>query len=214
MCYGNGKQESGTEHECEENKSHVKQQALSYWGNLLRNEASNLKSLKYFRPEFYSLSKPHYIWTSSVRNPYECSKSIVLARMISGRFRTFALMSHWSSSQNGECKAASCSGILSNLEHILVSCPTFTDTRNKLYEMMLRETEQFPRLHETIQQILASNDETVVTQFILEPLAFSEVRLDFYSFGDTFARKLAYITRTFAFSIHREYMKLLKLFKN
>ena len=82
-----------------------------------------------------------------------------------------------------------------------------------MYEMMQSESAQFPRLHHTVQQALASNDETIVTQFILEPLAFPEVRLDFYSLGDDFARKLAFMTRTFAFSIYREYMKLLKLLK-
>ena len=70
----------------------------------------------------------------------------------------------------------------------------------------------FPTLHSTIRDVLASNETTKV-QFILEPLAFPQLANCFQLHGQRFIEQLSYITRTFAFYIHREYQKILKLAK-
>ena len=101
-------------------KSQVKRKIIGYWEALLRVEASPLGSLKYFKPELYSLTKAHYIWTSAASNPFECSKSTVLAKMVSGRFRTEMLSRHWSANKAGYCRAPSCQKMPGTLEHLLV----------------------------------------------------------------------------------------------
>ena len=79
--------------------------------------------------------------------------------------------------------------------------------------MWLEKSVMFPNLHATIRAILVSPAPTIA-QFILEPLAFQLILSDFLTLGDKYAQQLAYMTRTFAFYIHREHQKLLKIYNN
>ena len=66
----------------------------------------------------------------------------------------------------------------------------------------------FPGLHQLIRDILVS-DPTDVVQFVLEPLAYPSILADFQTHGEHFRHLLSYLTRTFAFSLHRQYQKLI-----
>ena len=69
-------------------KSEAKQSIVDYWHEPFTAETKKLKSLKYFMPELYSLTKPHYMWSMAASNPFEWSKSSVLAKLVSGRYRS------------------------------------------------------------------------------------------------------------------------------
>ena len=194
-------------------KSQVKRKIIGYWEALLRVEASPLGSLKYFKPELYSLTKAHYIWTSAASNPFECSKSTVLAKMVSGRFRTEMLSRHWSANKAGYCRAPSCQKMPGTLEHLLVVCPDLDPVRERLFTMWLERTVMFPALHSTIRDVLGS-DENIKVQFILEPLAFPLLSNCLKFYGQRFIDQLSYSTRTFVFYIDREYRKITNLSKN
>ena len=71
----------------------------------------------------------------------------------------------------------------------------------------------FPALHSTIKEVLKS-DESSKVQFIIEPLALPQLAAMSKLYGSKFIEQLSYITRTFAFHIHKEYQKILKLLKN
>ena len=133
--------------------------------------------------------------------------------MASGRYRSDMLCRHWSKNRSGFCIADSCTETPGTLEHLLVSCPAHSPTRERLYQMWLERSVMFPNLHATIRAILVSPPPTI-TQFILEPLAFQIILSDFLAIGDQFAQQLAYMTRTFAFYIHREHQKLLKAYNS
>ena len=47
-------------------KAMVKSRVTEYWESYLRAEASGLLSLKYFKPEYMSLVKPHPLWLTCV----------------------------------------------------------------------------------------------------------------------------------------------------
>ena len=79
--------------------------------------------------------------------------------------------------------------------------------------MWLERSVMFPTLHSTIRDVLVSDEATKV-QFILEPLAFPQLANCYYLHGQRFIEQLSYLTRTFAFYIHREYQKILKLAQN
>ena len=76
--------------------------------------------------------------------------------------------------------------------------------------MWLEKSVMFPNLHATIRAVLASTPSTIV-QFVLEPLDLPLILADFLSLGENYAQQLSYLTRTFAFYMHRKYQKLLKL---
>ena len=52
-------------------KTLVKTKVAQYWHEVFTGEVSRLRSLKYFKPELYSLSKPHYMWSLTASNPFE-----------------------------------------------------------------------------------------------------------------------------------------------
>ena len=69
-------------------KKLVKLKVTDYWRNVLVSECLHLESLAYFDPLKCSLQTPHPIWTSAASSSYECNKAVVVARMVSGRYRT------------------------------------------------------------------------------------------------------------------------------
>ena len=69
-------------------KTTVRKKVIRYWEIKLCADAHGLESLKYFKPSFYSLAKPHPVFTSVGSSPYEVEKSKFQARMLSGRYRT------------------------------------------------------------------------------------------------------------------------------
>ena len=197
----------------EQFKKETKIKISQYWYNHFVAETRKLKSLKYFKPELYSLTKPHYMWSTAASNPFECSKSTILARMASGRYRTDMLCRHWSSNRSGHCRSPSCCQTPGTLEHILVTCPALQSTRESLYQMWLEKSVMFPSLHATIRAVLVSSPPTIV-QFVLEPLGLPLVLADFLSHGEQYAQQLSYLNRTFAFYMHRKYQKLLKSYND
>ena len=171
-------------------KAMVKKKIVEYWEALLRVEASPLRSLHYFKPELYSLTRAHYMWTTAASNPFECSKSTILARMASGRYRTEILCRHWSTNRAGHCRAPSCHQTPGTLEHLLVACPALGTVRERLYQMRLEKTVMFPALHSTIKEVLKS-DESSKVQFIIEPLALPQLAAMSTLYGSTFIEQLS-----------------------
>ena len=156
---------------------------VDHWKQLMVRESMNMKSLKSFRPELYSLVKPHLLWTSSASNPYECQKASIVAKMISGRYRTEMLCRHWNSSnRSGYCKSPLCNEIPGTLEHVIAKCPALSSVRERLFRKLLHDTVMFPTLHSNIRDILIS-DEATLTQFVLEPLSFPQIMADSQSSG-------------------------------
>ena len=191
-------------------KNQVKSAITEYWHQVLTSECRELKSLKYFRPELYSVLKPHYMWTLAAGMPYETTKSSVLSKMLSGRYRSENFCRHFNpSNREGYCSLPSCSNVPGTLEHILITCPSLSCTRERMYSMFLERTVMFPSLHHCIRNISNANEE-IQTQFFLEPLAFQVVKDEAFRTGQQYIRTLSYITRTFVFRIHREYLKHIK----
>ena len=84
-------------------KNLVKKKVINYWEVKLREEGSNLSSLKYFNPFFMSLSKVHPLWLTAGHSPFKVSMALIQAKMLSGRYRCGYLTRHWSNS-DGTCK--------------------------------------------------------------------------------------------------------------
>ena len=155
-------------------KRKVKSAVIKYWEDNLRHEAESLDSLHLFVPTNCNLQHPHPLWTTAGSNSFECHKSIVLARMISGRFRTEYLSRHWTNNKQGHCQLETCSQTVGNLEHLLISCPGLELVRSRMREMMLCRTRKLIPLNVFIARILESPP-AIQLQFLLEPLAFNAI---------------------------------------
>ena len=179
-----------------------------YWQEVLASESLFLSSLRYFDPTKASLQNAHPMWTSSIGNSFECSKSTILARMISGRYRTEMMCRFWSTNRDGYCLSATCHQVEGDLEHLLIVCPALEHVRNRLHSLWLLKTVNFLPLHHLILRVLGS-EPTVQAKFILDSTANPEVITLIQDFGQEVQNMVMYLTRTWAFSMHRHKMIML-----
>ena len=189
-------------------RRNLKKTITNYWEDLLRHEASCLDSLQYFVPSLHSLSEPHPVWTTAGSNIYECHKSVLLARMMSGRFRTEYLSRHWSSNKQGYCLLATCREAVGDLEHLLITCPGLEEVRMKMRYMMLTKTQKLVPLNTLVLNILLSPPKTQL-QFFMEPLAFTEILELHRVYGQAVLSLVFYCVRTYVYYVYRHKQLLL-----
>ena len=113
-------------------KKLFKRKVSDFWEKSLHDQCEDKLSLTFFKPEFYSLTKPHPILTSCGSNPFETNKSVVQCRLLSGRFRSDWLARHWSKeNKDGHC--ALCGADRGDILHMLNSCSSLSDKRTELF---------------------------------------------------------------------------------
>ena len=97
-------------------KSLVKKKNVDYWQKKYRTEALK-PSLQYFKPQFMSLLRPHPLWTTCQSNSFEVNKSIAVARLLSGQYRSDWHCRHWSrTNKEGFCLLCPDKNIPGNIE--------------------------------------------------------------------------------------------------
>ena len=194
-------------------KKMVKTKVIEYWELQLRCEASKLDSLKYLNTTFLSLQFPHPLWTTCAANPFEVSKAVIQARMLSGRYRSDHLARHWTSNKMGYCQLPQCIGknTPGTLEHILVSCPSLSECRQKMSALWTTLCQVNPTCAFILSQVVTTNSEGLLTQFLLDcstlPCVVEAVNLS----GTDLLFPLFHLTRTWCFTIHRTRMNMLGL---
>ena len=192
----------------------VKSKVINHWELKLREAAADLSSIPYFKPEFMSLTKPHPLWTSCGSNPFESHKAVTSCRMISGRYLTDKLQSHWTQNRSGYCLLPNCvPGSVGSLEHLLLHCTALSSTRAKLLKLCTNVAQESTHLFTIISNILQSDNELLMMQFILDSSVLPEVIRTTQQFGTCVRDRLMYIGRSWCYSIHRERMRQLGLFK-
>ena len=172
----------------------------------MRSKASLLPSLRYFHPEFMSLVKPHQLWLTSGSNPYEVGKAAIQAQFLSSRYRSEQVCRHWSSKEKGLCLSATCNNQVETSEHILLVCPAYTATRERLKALWLGTSD--PNIHTLVSAAL-DKPTPFFMQFLLDCSVTPDVISAAQLHGQMVYDALFYLTRTWCFSIHRERLKLL-----
>ena len=182
---------------------------MDSWELKYRAQVSLLPSLKYFNASYMSLSSPHPSFVAA-SSPFEVRKAVVVARMISGRYRTDCLARHWSQSNpGGLCLLPGCTGDSSgNLEHILLYCPALQETRSNLtklwYEFMVQRSHLFPLVLD-----LTSKEESFM-QLLMDPSSIPAVRAANSMSSDVLSCCF-YLSRTWVSSHHLRRTKLQKI---
>ena len=192
-------------------KKLCKEKVHDYWHAKLSTEALSLPSLKYLRPEYLSLSKPHPIFTSLDGNPYQAKAAKVQALFLSGRYYTERLCRFWSENKGGFCLLESCKNlnIDETLEHIVLQCSGLSETRRRLLIFTLDYVAAHPYISKIVWTYLYSVSPTIVMQFILDCSVLPMVISAYQEHGPTVHAHLFKITRTWCRSLHRDRLRAL-----
>ena len=196
-------------------KNKVKKAVFDFWEQKLRKDTSSLSSLKYFKSQFHSLSKPHLIWSSVGTNPYEVNKAVIQARMLSGRYRCEQLRRHWSNNP-GYCELEPCftQSVGGSLEHMLLDCrhcPALGECRQSFISLCQQKLEHNSYLKNIFVKYLDNNSIENQAQFILDPSVLPDVIRLIQDKNNDAVNLIFYLTRTYCHSVHKTKMKLLGL---
>ena len=187
----------------------AKCRVLEWWQTKYRGVAQHMDSLEYFNPDFMSLSTPHPLWTTA-GSPFEVSKAVVSARMLSGRYRTDKLMSNWNNSnQAGLCRLPGCEGEVGTLLHILLQCPSLSEARANVISHWSAFLVPRPWLLPIVAHHTMNGDKLNM-QFLLDPSVLPLVISSVKENPDVL-QSCFYLSRTWNFSIHLARQKMRKL---
>ena len=188
----------------------IKNNIAQFWQEKLRamihrGEPNELTSLKYFKPEYMSVLRPHPILTTAAHS-YDVNKMVVQLRMLSGRYRVGSLLRHFSPEQSGICEL--CGVELEDISHLLVPrCSALQDRRILLIEYAFGILEQYPVCHAIFENILTCNEEEQV-QFFLDCSVIPSI-IRAAENNKCVLPLLLKVCRTWCYSLHRTRLKLL-----
>ena len=194
----------------------VKSAVMDYWLKKLRAEASFLKekSLKYFDPNFMSLSTTHPLFTTCGTAPYEVSKAVIQARWLSGRARVESLTRHWdNTNKEGICPLCKLvKPTVGTIEHFLLSggCPALVEARLEMLSFFQSYMVPRPYLF-PVFQTLWGHDDSVTTQLLLDCSVIPEVIKLCQESENPVMKDIFYLTRTYVFKIYVTRRRLLQL---
>ena len=162
-----------------------------------------LPSLGYLKAEYCSLTSPHPLAWTAGSNHHEVHKAVVQAKMLSGGYQTAALTSHWSN-RSSNCQAPCCFQVDETLEHILVICPYYTETRQKLVRLWLSSDDHNVKL--LAFSVLAGPPVDHVG-FLLDASNHPLIIDMTGNYVPGLLYVIFHLTRTCCYSIHRERLK-------
>ena len=184
-------------------KSLVKKMVVRYWNDILIKEAQELHSLSYFNPRVHSLTLPHPLWVAAGSSHYKVNQATILARMVSGRYRTEKLCRFWSDNPGGYCLASTCNKVSGDLEHLLLHCPALSLAKSNLLDMWQYMAAQYPELQSLVRQVLQGPD-ILKMIFILDPTSISAVDHLVQQYGMQVLDLIFNMTMSFAYGLHRK----------
>ena len=189
-----------------EGKQLFRSRVTDFWQTKLRNDTSVLPSLRYFKPQYMTLSRPHPLFQTCGNNSYEICKAISQACMLSGRYPTDRLVRHFHPGSDGNCSLCS-DNVPGTIEHLLMQCSSLNETRQQL--LVNLEKNNFSDLSKSLilKAINPVNIEEAV-QFLLDcsnnPNVISAIQMC----GPVITEELFRFTRSWCYSIHRRKLKL------
>ena len=161
----------------EEFKKLIRTKITDFWQTKLREHSATLenKSLKYFKPKYMSLSKPHPMYEHAVTS-YQVNKCVTVARLLSGRFRTRSLLRHFYPDKvSGLCEL--CFEEYEDIPHIILpKCTILKDKVATLYTFAqdtLANCKAAAHIFENI--VISGRDDNLKVQFLLDPSVIPQV---------------------------------------
>ena len=193
-------------------KSHIKTAIISYWRDSLIAEAAGLTSLCYLRLSFLPLGQgAHPLWWTCSSSPSAVRSATVMAKMLSGRYRSCWLRRHWTQ-ESGACRLPGCGFLPGDVAHILSGeCPALQPYLATTLQHLLDMLSPNPHLLYPVMTAL-HGDRDAMTSFILDPSTDPYVIRLMQHYGRVPVLKpLFQVSRAWVWSAHRARMRMLGL---
>jgi hypothetical protein len=191
-------------------KSDVKTAISSFWRDSLIAEAESLTSLRYMRLSFLPLGRgAHPLWWTCYSSSSAVRSATVMAKMLSGRYRSCWLRRHWTQ-ESGACRLPGCGQVPGDVAHLLSGeClalqPYLATTLHHLYDMLA------PHLLRPVLTAL-HGDREAATTFFLDPSTDPSVIQLVQLYGqEPVLTPLFQAARAWVWSAHRARMRMLGL---
>ena len=129
--------------------------------------------------------------------------------MLSGRYRTLLLTSNWSETGETCCRAPACLQTQpeESLEHILLDCPHYANTRlNLVKKFKAVKNEDLRKLAE----FALAQAPAFLMQFLLDASAIPSTIDLVAKVGEEILYPLFSLTRTWCYALHRERLALMR----
>ena len=193
-------------------KSAVKTAISSFWRDSLIAEAEALPSLCYMRLPFLPLGRgAHPLWWTCQSSSSAVRAATVMAKMLSGRYRSCWLRRHWTH-ESGACRLPGCGITPGDVAHLLSGeCPALqphlATTLHHLFDMLTPH----PHLLHPVLAALHGDSETV-TKFFLDPSTDPYVIQLVQQYGqEPVLHPLFRVSRAWVWCAHRTRMRMLGL---
>ena len=164
-----------------------------------------------------SLTTPHPIWTTAGSSPACVAMATVQAVMLSGRYYTEALCSHWSKNKTGVCllSAMDCKDTVEDIRHILQICPALSPTRHNLalYTEEYTKKIENPEIGALLTNLCDTNKHNFV-DFLLDCSSLPVVIAGVQQHGQVVLHHLFRVTRTWVYVLHRDRLRILGRWNN
>ena len=195
-------------------KKLVKSKVLDYWETILRNEASQLRSLNFFKPEYMNISNVHPMFYFAGHSPINIAKASIQAVMLSGRYRCGSLTRYWDKNNDGICKASGECRVIEDLQHIITHCIALRDTRSKLLVFTRQYCVKLPLMLQKVIEEFCHPSNPEFCSFLLDCSSFQKVICLTQILGKDVLYHLFHISRTWLYALHRQRPKLLGIWRS
>ena len=123
----------------------------------------------YFQPQFLTMSSPHKLWIAAGPKSYEVAKARIQLLFLSSQYPCAKYSRHWSPENPlGICTFPDCKSrnYVESPEHLLLYCPAYSSTRQKMVTLFLRIWD--PISHFLATSFLLCDSSKMMMQFLLE----------------------------------------------
>ena len=156
-----------------------------------------------------SITSCHPVFTSAGSSPSKVAMATVQATMISGRYRTEVLCSHWTN-RSGKCLLSEdCLDQLEDIPLILTQCCALNPSRERLMDYTVKYSSDMPPTLSTLLLNLCSKTNKNFCNFLLDCSTLPEIISPSQIHGSIVHEHFYNVTRTWIFVLHRDRLKKL-----
>ena len=122
-----------------------------------------------------SLIKPHVLLSSCPNNSFEVNKSLVVTKLLSGRYPSDYLCRKWcKTNPDGYCLLCPGKDVIGDISHLLVTCDALSNKREIVLTMWNNYTIDNRHLNNLVSNLFRSTC-TEIVQFLLDPTTVPSV---------------------------------------